>query len=225
MIEMFKEKTLVDYALPESILTALDIKNADLGSRLIGSKLLAPAIEYTLVPPLDLPEDKDSAEGDDTEGDKEDTAEDPQLDTYIDMVLAGDIEDLRKASRVIAVLTQAHQFEKSSNGKKLRLAVEFSGVPDIVKEMRDFTVPYIVTLPPLDEVDEEALESLSEIALRFMLGLLPEPLLRRYAFMHPPEGFPVPLTLDEANEDNEIFTAMAIASLSILAERAQDETA
>ncbi len=204
MSTLFHEKTLCEYALPETLISVLGIKDQTIGNRIIGSKYLMPAIEASLVPPLDdspLPEKRAAV---------------------IEKILASDMERLRAAARIVAVLTQSWHFRNSARGKLLRLAVEFSGFPKIVEVMRVFDLPIMESLPPLKTLDAENLEPVAHFSLCFMLGMVPKPHLLRFAFMHPLDAVPSPLEVIDRADDVELFTALAGAAFYILDEPYSD---
>ena len=200
MITTFQEKTLVEYALPENIISALRIKNSEIGERLLSSKFLAPVIDAMLVPPLD--------------GKKLSK----ELSYVVEKILESDLERLRTVSRIVAVFTQNWHFSRSANGKMLRLAVDFSGQPSIINAMRTFDLPIMENIPPIEKLDAENLEMVASYCLGAVICLLPKPLLMRFAFTHPMNGFPQPIELKDRAQDIKLFIAMTGAAFYLLTE-------
>jgi hypothetical protein len=206
MSTLFHEKPLSDYALPETLISVLGLKDQAIGARIIGSKYLAHAIEASLVPPLDdLPLQEKHA-------------------SVVEKILASDIKRLHAATRIIAVLTQSWHFRNSASGKTLRLAVEFSGSPLIVDAMREFDLPIMENLPPLKSLDKENLEIIAKFSLGYLLGMVPKPQLLRFAFMHPIDAVPSPLEISDSAQDIELFTALAGAAFYMLDTQDADAT-
>lgn len=202
MITPFDNKLLIDYANPETVIAMLGIRNPEIGARIFSATYLSGVIDFKLVPSM----------------------ADIELAEYakkevVEAILASDLDRLRALCRLIAVLTQSWHFSRSASGKLLRIAVSYSGESEIVDIMRHFNLPIIESLPPLKDLDEKSLDDISEMALCYLLGLVPKPLLMRYAFMFPTAGFPVPLEMDDRPIDRELFVAMAGAAFLLLDER------
>ena len=202
MITPFDDKLLTAYAYPETVIEMLGIRNPEIGARIVRSRYLSGAIDLLLVPPMADIEIADQTKR-----------------GIVEAILASDLDRLRMVTRIIAVLTQSWHLSRSASGKVLRIAVAYSGESEIVDLIRYFDLPILESLPPVKDLDEKSLDDIAEMALSYLVGLVPQPLLMRYAFMFPTAGFPVPLELEDRAADREVFVALAATAFTMLDER------
>lgn len=200
-------KKLVDYALPENLDQIFGLEECEFSEKLYKSVWLATAFDNLLL--------HDVAQFPEIEADFE-----PTLKRLLDC----EPSQLRQAAFIVAALSNAPALARSTKGEILKLLTEKTGVGGIVQFLRRSKHTPVQALVS-ERVDEtEEIQILADMAYCFLLGLIPESYLRRYALQFPVAEIRQPLSVDPESEDRVHLIELVECAFSLMEIDKDEET-